>query len=57
MKRRVVALLVFAVAVAGCASQSDVRDACDGHGGVNAVSGNAVRKYVACRDGFYRTVR
>jgi hypothetical protein len=48
-------LLIFAFA--GCATQDDVRAACAAHGGVRAVSGNTVRKYVTCIDGHYRTVR
>lgn len=48
---------VLALVLCGCATQDDVRRACADHDGVNAVSGNGVRKYVACRDGFYRAVR
>jgi hypothetical protein len=53
------ALLAFVVVllVSGGATQAEVRAACAHHGGVSAATGNGVRKFVACRDGFYRTVR
>lgn len=49
--------LVAVALLTGCATQQEVRDACAEHGGVNAASGNAARKYVACRDGYFRVVR
>lgn len=57
--RRTRALLALALAVtlAGCATQDDVRSVCRDHGGVQAANGNAFRKFVSCRDGFYKTVR
>lgn len=54
--RRILPLLLV-LAFAGCATQDDVRAACAAHDGVRAVNGNAVRKFVTCTDGYYRTVR
>lgn len=38
-------------------SEAAVREACARHHGVAAVSGNGFRKYVACRDGYFKVVR
>jgi hypothetical protein len=52
------AIILVAALLTGCgATEAEVRDACLEHGGVNAVSGNKIRKSVACKDGHYRIVR
>jgi hypothetical protein len=56
------ALLLGGVAIAvgdksRATNDTQVRAACVDHRGVNAVSGNFARKYVACRDGYFKTVR
>jgi hypothetical protein len=50
-------LVLVVVALFFGASTAEVRVACTHHGGVSSVNGNAVRKYVACRDGTFKTVR
>lgn len=48
---------VVAMLFTGCATESEVRTVCKPHNGVNAVSGNSVRKWVACKDGYFKVVR
>lgn len=47
---------MLVLVLAGCATQSDVRNVCASHHGVAAVNGNAFHKYVACRDGYYKAI-
>lgn len=62
----ILALAIVAVAVwvgvltlseTGRPTDHQVRQACASHEGVAVVNGNANRKYVTCRDGYFRTVR
>jgi hypothetical protein len=55
--KRVICVALAGAFLGGCATDAEVRDTCANHGGVRAVSGNAMRRYVSCIDGYFRTVR
>lgn len=58
MKRvLILSAAVLSLLATACAEDAEVREACADHGGVSAVSGSSIRKFVACKDGDYKTVR
>jgi hypothetical protein len=57
LSRRLLCVVLLVATLGGCATQSEVRATCAQHRGMGAVNGNMVRKFVACKDGYYRTVR